>query len=219
MNKDREKVNAYMREWHRRKRASMSQEEIDSYNARQRELRRIRFAKNPEARKRQNEKNKKFMRRWNESLTPEQKADHLAKRRAVEIPRQRAERKVNPDLHRHEAREAYRKNPDKFKARQKVYRERVKSEVLAHYGGVCKCCGEDEPVFLSIDHIKGDGAKARKHMKASGISFYTWLQKNDYPQGFQVLCYNCNLAKRTGDECPHRKIVMERIFSLVKRGG
>ncbi len=170
-------------------------------------------------REKKNRRNREFMRRWLASLTPEQKANHLAKRRSVEVPRQREERKADPEIHRREARDAYRKNPAKFRTRQKVYREQVKLEVLSRYGGVCRCCGEDEPVFLSMDHINGDGAKARKHTKASGASLYKWIQKNDYPDGFQVLCYNCNLAKRTGDECPHRRIVMQRIFSLVRKGG
>lgn len=160
-----------------------------------------------------------YQRRRLAALTPSQKQEYLAKRRNAEIPRQREERMANPEIHRAEAREAYRKNPGKFKARQKAFREKVRLEVLSRYGGACKCCGEDEPVFLSIDHINGDGAKARRTAHASGASLYVWLQKHGYPEGFQVLCYNCNLAKRTGAECPHRRIVMQRIFSLVRKGG
>lgn len=167
-----------------------------------------------------NKRNREFMRRWVASLTPEQKTEYLAKRRASEIPRQREKRKADPEKHRIQQRVLYARDSRKFKDRATKYRGKVKAEVLSRYGGVCRCCGEDESVFLSIDHINGDGAQHRKQgLKASGLSFYQWLRKNGYPEGFQVLCYNCNFAKRTGDECPHRKIVMDRIFSLVKRGG
>jgi len=32
-----------------------------------------------------------------------------------------------------------------------------------------------------------------------------WLKKNNWPEGFQVLCYNCNSAKRVDGICPHQK--------------
>jgi len=31
-----------------------------------------------------------------------------------------------------------------------------------------------------------------------------WLRKYNYPKGFQVLCHNCNMAKRFG-VCPHKE--------------
>ena len=33
---------------------------------------------------------------------------------------------------------------------------------------------------------------------------YGWLRRNSYPEGFQVLCHNCNLGKKiNGGVCPH----------------
>ena len=32
---------------------------------------------------------------------------------------------------------------------------------------------------------------------------YQWLKANSYPDGFQILCFNCNCAKGAYGECPH----------------
>lgn len=77
--------------------------------------------------------------------------------------------------------------------------------VLQFYGGnppKCACCGEKEIKFLSIDHIKGGGTKHRKEMGV-GKSIYPWLIRNNFPEGFQVLCHNCNMAKGFYGICPH----------------
>lgn len=80
---------------------------------------------------------------------------------------------------------------------------------LIHYGGetpACACCGEKTIQFLSIDHIRGGG---KQHLleigkgKIAGNRLYKWLYKNDYPSGFQVLCYNCNLSRGFYGICPH----------------
>lgn len=68
----------------------------------------------------------------------------------------------------------------------------------------CACCGENEIKFLSIDHIKGGGNKHRKTTGGTGQMTYRWLKRNNYPDGFQVLCFNCNIAKGCYNECPHK---------------
>ena len=60
----------------------------------------------------------------------------------------------------------------------------------------CTYCGEANHRFLTIDHIAGDGAAHRRDFNLKGgIVFYKWLEKNSYPDGFQVLCMNCNYKK------------------------
>src|SRR4030065_752345 len=66
------------------------------------------------------------------------------------------------------------------------------------------CDGENEPKFLSLDHINGDGYRHRKNIRQDGHSLYHWIRKNDYPAGFQLLCHNCNMAKGLYGECPHK---------------
>ena len=84
----------------------------------------------------------------------------------------------------------------------------LREQVFAAYGGqVCSCCGETEPMFLSIDHVDNDGAEMRRNRAygRSGTAFYQWLRKKGFPPGFQVLCFNCNLGKhRSGGVCPHK---------------
>ena len=46
---------------------------------------------------------------------------------------------------------------------------------------------------LTIDHIKGGGTKHRKKIKGEKIT--VWLKKNNFPKGFQTLCFNCNWKK------------------------
>jgi hypothetical protein len=92
----------------------------------------------------------------------------------------------------------------------KAKKQRVKDAVFGAYGGyVCACCGETEPLFMSIDHINNDGAKWRKETlgsrMATGWQTYRWLFKNSFPEGYQVLCMNCNFGKRmNGGVCPHQ---------------
>lgn len=105
----------------------------------------------------------------------------------------------------------YNKEATKTPEQQKVYRDKHpekrqfwnrkqklknKIEVLSHYANPLKCamCGETDIIVLSIDHINGGG---RKHMAevGSGDSFRYWLKRNNYPEGYQVLCMNCQLRK------------------------
>ena len=95
-------------------------------------------------------------------------------------------------------------------------RQRLRLHVINHYGGHCECCGVKELVFLTIDHIAGDGAEhkraiglkqkrdqARNSVK-SGSRFYEWLVREGMPSGFRVLCFNCNRAKYDNNGwCPH----------------
>lgn len=76
-----------------------------------------------------------------------------------------------------------------------------RDEVFAHYGNKCACCSIVERAFLSIDHIENDGAE---HRKMAGRNVYSWLIRNGYPDGFQLLCMNCNMGRyRNGGICPH----------------
>jgi hypothetical protein len=79
----------------------------------------------------------------------------------------------------------------------------IRRKVLEYYGGICACCGEKQYEFLAIDHINGGGLRQRRETKTHNIE--SWINKNKYPKGFQVLCHNCNLAKGFYGVCPHKK--------------
>ncbi len=97
------------------------------------------------------------------------------------------------------------KNPKAIKSR--YYKKRSKKQVMEHYSNgelKCSCCGFAEIDGLTIDHI--EGRKKWNHDKTMGSNrLYDWLKKNKFPIGFQVLCCNCNFAKRDTRICPHRE--------------
>ena len=93
---------------------------------------------------------------------------------------------------------------DKLAGKPQQAAQKVKAEVINHYGGKCNCCSEDRLVFLVIDHVNGGGHKEHQ-VVGHGTVFYRWLRKNNYPtDNYQVLCHNCNFAKRLG-KCPHNR--------------
>lgn len=129
----------------------------------------------------------------------------------------------NPECKRKQHNEAcqksYQKNKSKYKEPHRKYMQRtreirrkhyrnyrnaLRKEVFQHYSPTlsCACCGETHFEFLQIDHIHGDGSNHRKRDKARDTIL--WLKKNNYPEGYQVLCVNCNFAKRDYDKqfCP-----------------
>jgi hypothetical protein len=87
----------------------------------------------------------------------------------------------------------------------KPKRMELKLEIWSAYGGpICKCCGEERVEFLSIDHINGGGNQHRKEITGfKQGNIYRWLKKNNFPEGFQVLCFNCNMSIGFYGYCPH----------------
>jgi len=72
------------------------------------------------------------------------------------------------------------------------HRERRKTEAMNHYGGcVCQLCGVEDIEVLVLDHISGGGTKQRRGF-GDGHAIYRWVYNNHYPDGFRVLCRNCN---------------------------
>lgn len=91
-----------------------------------------------------------------------------------------------------------------YRDRHTKIRAEDKKAVFDHYGGKCMCCGETEPCFLAVDHIDGNGNNHRKAIGKWGSGFFKWLIVHDFPEGFQVLCHNCNMGKHlNGGKCPH----------------
>lgn len=104
----------------------------------------------------------------------------------------------------------HRKNPERVARAAELRRARqaaLRRDAIAAYGGKCVCCGEDNPAFLTIDHVGGGGTKHRKSLGGGGEAIYAWLKREGYPkEGFRLLCMNCNWAtSRNGGVCPHVK--------------
>lgn len=155
-----------------------------------------------------------------QKLYNQERARH---RQEIAPPRPRSTKEEKQEAHRERARQFYakmrenlewrketnRKTAERRKAhprphyrtQERVYKQvsRLKQRiaVLAHYGvggkPVCRHCGFDDVRALSIDHVHNNGSEHRKTVR--GGEFYTWLGRNNFPDGFQTLCRNCNWIK------------------------
>ncbi len=105
----------------------------------------------------------------------------------------------------------YMKRPgvrEKHNLRVKGYRKRDRLLCLGHYSDgkiQCACCGEKEYDFLTIDHVAGGGHKQRKEIHYGHL--FRWLMRNNFPDGYRVLCWNCNCSIGLYGRCPHSKAI------------
>ena len=113
------------------------------------------------------------------------------------------------EIHKAKVREYNRSHPksNDNKKHSKNWRKNLKIEIFSHYSGTNppQCAnpfGEHDKPYttleaLSIDHINNDGAERRRNNKQNTSSrIYLWLKKKKYPEGFQVLCMNCQWIKK-----------------------
>jgi hypothetical protein len=116
----------------------------------------------------------------------------------------------------------YNLRPENLEKSKRI-REDKRLKILQHYSlslsnsniPCCNCCGENfDNDFLAIDHVLG-----RKEMesipelmaigyssKLENESLMRWIIKNNFPEGFMILCHNCNMAKgmkKNNNKCPH----------------
>ena len=125
-------------------------------------------------------------------------------------------RKRNQEVYRERmrirGRELYWENPQHHRSKAISQRKKLRDSVFSAYGGyVCNCCGETIPEFLTLDHINNDGAEHRKMIGTGGNNLLQWLKKHSFPEGFQVLCWNCQWGKNLSGECPHKR---ERVTTI-----
>lgn len=100
----------------------------------------------------------------------------------------------------------YHINGKKLKEMMRGRIQKIRFEVLEHYSNgklKCACCGENHIEFLAIDHINGNGNAEKKRLNLKGHNFLYWLKKNNYPEGYRVLCHNCNQSNGFYGYCPH----------------
>ena len=83
---------------------------------------------------------------------------------------------------------------------RKNHRELLKLEAMTFYSrGLPHCakCGFSDMNGLTIDHVGGGGEKHRRENGYSaGYRTCLWLKQHGFPEGFQVLCMNCNYLAR-----------------------
>ena len=103
-------------------------------------------------------------------------------------------------------------NRESIYAKWLVKKESYLKQIREGYGGKCACCGESNPLFLTIDHVNNDGYKIRPRNK-KGVAvanersghYYVRIIKEGFPSYLQLLCWNCNCGKaRNKGICPHK---------------
>ena len=86
------------------------------------------------------------------------------------------------------------------------YRQKLRNEIISAYSknrNCCACCGELRDEFLTLDHVNGDGKNHRKKHPGQGV--YYDLRRRGFPDGYQILCFNCNCSIGIKGYCPHEK--------------
>lgn len=160
------------------------------------------------------EKNKLKFRKYaldyyhnNKTIVQEKHKEYCKQNRQKILDDARRYRLEHGEIIKQKKKQEYMKNRDQVLKIVKDYNQKQKFEALSCYSkGIpnCNCCGERIIEFLTIDHINGNGSTHRKQLKIEGGQIYRWLKKNGYPEGFQVLCFNCNCGKGQREECPHK---------------
>ncbi len=82
-------------------------------------------------------------------------------------------------------------------------RIRLKKEILLMYGNSCACCGEDNILLLTVDHINNDGKKHRT-LVHNDLTRYKEILMEYRPDLYQILCMNCNWGRYQHGICPHK---------------
>ena len=136
------------------------------------------------------------IRKWQKENPDRTRERKLASyhRNSAKILKKRRDKYHNDPEYRakHEAKAKIYRDSDRCKELAKKRRDQIKDECYAAYGGyICAFCGITDPLVLTIDHI--GGLKPHNHPRCMrGDRLQRWLKKHNYPQGFRVLCMNCN---------------------------
>jgi hypothetical protein len=135
--------------------------------------------------------------------------EHYLANRTRVVARNTAWNTANKDKVRIARHTNYENNRERVKEYHNVLRDGKKATIVQHYGGKCVWpgCGVADIDVLTIDHINNDGAAERRELnERGGNKTYERLIREDFPEGYQVLCANHNLKKNImlvrGKVCP-----------------
>jgi hypothetical protein len=91
--------------------------------------------------------------------------------------------------------------PEQQRAYDRYRSRKLRLEFIESYGGKCRCCGESNFEFLTLEHKNKDGASHRREV---GEQVVRWLKRMGWPKdNYEILCANCNHAKGVYGYCPH----------------
>lgn len=142
------------------------------------------------------EKSREYSKKFREKRSKEEYNLYMKKYRNSGIEKARA-------YANEKYRNATEQDHEKRRARNRALVSRRKTEGLIQYGGnppKCACCGEKTIEFLSLDHINGGGYQHRKKTKTN---LWLVLSRQGWPDGYRILCFNCNMCLGFNGYCPH----------------
>ena len=152
---------------------------------------------------------------------PENKAKAKERSRKPEYKEQRQKYNLRPESKvKKKERRQKPENRIKGRAYRRKYTSKLRLKTLQYYSKqlsksdipCCNCCGENSHIeFLALDHIGGkrqmdsesELVKLGYSSKFKSAQLTAWIIRNNFPDGFQILCHNCNSAKGFYGKCPH----------------
>ena len=159
---------------------------------------------NPEYKEKKSLSDKKYREKLRNSGKLSKK-QHEYYMRNISDPERLKKRRERDKIYREKTKESRKEIMAAF---QRRYRDELKEKVLRHYSSnelKCAECGIDVYPLLSIDHINNDGAEHKRSLshggRASSSRVYADLVKRGFPEGYQVLCFNCNYMKEFIRRC------------------
>jgi hypothetical protein len=96
------------------------------------------------------------------------------------------------------------RNKARVATRARSQRQTLRLAALAYYGGIpprCFCCFNGFTDHLTVAAMDGEilfGTTGR-----TGTALYRKLAREDYPEGYRVLCWNCLMSRSLYHACPH----------------
>ena len=159
-----------------------------------------------------------------ERNTKESTSEYKARRKRERTEEQKAKRRERDSKPENKEKERERKQEIKYTENARKREQGKRMKVYSAYSKLhsnseipcCRCCGETIMGFLAVDHINGRKhlPEKEKNLRSSGL--INFLIKNNFPDGYQILCHNCNMAKGFYGECPHEKARKEETFAMME---
>jgi hypothetical protein len=92
----------------------------------------------------------------------------------------------------------------------------TKTHLFSLLGDECSCCRELQIEFLTLEHIKRDGAQHRRVIKKTRNMYSVVLAEiiadpTLIGTRYTLYCMNCNWAERHGKTCPHKNRDIQKI--------
>ena len=135
-----------------------------------------------------------------------QKREHYANNRERLVKEKHERYHSDPEKYTAMQRKSTKKHRTKILLKKKKEFAGYRLDVLTYYSRgtpKCKNCGITGMPFLQIDHIYGRKAMGQTRTDG-GVRLYRELHKK-HPEGYQVLCSNCNMMKEIRGHKNHSK--------------